>query len=115
MIRQVRVIAAADVPADRGRLVFVDGRTIALFKVDGAVHALDDSCPHAGSSLAGGKLDGSFVQCPGHGLCFDVRTGQMRGGSGLCAKPYPVRVVDGEVTVGIECDEPAVPGGQTGL
>ena len=115
MTRFVRVITADEIPLNRGRLVFADGRTIALFKVDGAIHAVDDSCPHAGSSLAGGKLEGAFVQCPGHGLSFDVRTGQMRGGSGLCAKTYPVRLVDSEVTVGIECDESAVPGGQAVL
>ena len=102
MIRFVRVITATQIPADRGRLVFADGRTIALFKVDGAIHALDDSCPHAGSSLASGKLDGAVVQCRAHGLRFDVRTGRMCGVDGLCAKTYPVRVVDGEVSVGIE-------------
>jgi hypothetical protein len=28
----------------------------------------------------------------------------------LCAKTYPVRVVDGEVSVGIDCGESAEPG-----
>jgi 3-phenylpropionate/trans-cinnamate dioxygenase ferredoxin component len=111
MVRFVRVVAAAEVPSDRGRLVFADGRTIAVFKVDGAIHALDDSCPHAGSSLAAGKLEGTFVQCRAHGLRFDVRTGRMRGADGFCAKTYPVQLVDGEVAVGIDCSESAEPGG----
>jgi 3-phenylpropionate/trans-cinnamate dioxygenase ferredoxin subunit len=102
MTRFVRVIAVAGIPTDRGRLVFVQGRTIAMFKLDGVVHAIDDSCPHAGSSLAAGKLEGAFVQCRGHGLHFDVRPGRMRGADSFCAKTYPVRVVDGEVAVGIE-------------
>ena len=101
MTRFVPVIAAAEIPADRGRLVFAEGMTIVLFKLDGAIHALDDSCPHAGSSLAAGEFKGAFIQCRGHGLQFDVRTGRMRGADGLCAKTYPVRVVDGEVAVGI--------------
>jgi 3-phenylpropionate/trans-cinnamate dioxygenase ferredoxin subunit len=102
MTRFVRVIAAAEIPADRGRLVFTEGMTIVLFKLDGAIHALDDSCPHAGSSLAAGELEGVFIQCRGHGLHFDVRTGRMRGADSFCAKTYPVRVVDGEVAIGIE-------------
>jgi 3-phenylpropionate/trans-cinnamate dioxygenase ferredoxin subunit len=110
MTRFVRVAAAAEIPSDRGRPVFVDGRVIALFRVDGAVHALDDSCPHAGSSLAAGKLEGAFVQCRAHGLRFDVRTGRMRGIDGYCAKIYPVRVTNGEVAVGIECDNSAARG-----
>ena len=92
MIRFVRVVAAAEVPSDRGRLVFANGRTIAVFKVDGAIHALDDSCPHAGSSLRAAKLEGTFVQCRAHGLRFDVRTGRMRGADGFCAKTYPVQL-----------------------
>jgi 3-phenylpropionate/trans-cinnamate dioxygenase ferredoxin subunit len=111
MVRFVRVVTAAEIPSHRGRPVFVDGKVVVLFKVDGAIHALDDSCPHAGSSLSAGKLEGAFVQCPGHGLRFDVRTGRMRGVDGFCAKTYPVRVVDGEVAVGIDCGESAEPGG----
>jgi 3-phenylpropionate/trans-cinnamate dioxygenase ferredoxin subunit len=106
MIRFVRVANAAEVPSDRARPVFVDGKVVALFKVDGAIHALDDSCPHAGSSLSAGKLEGAFVQCRGHGLRFDVRTGRMRGVDGYCAKTYPVRVTDGEVAIGIDCGNP---------
>jgi 3-phenylpropionate/trans-cinnamate dioxygenase ferredoxin component len=111
-VRFVRVATAADIPSDRGRLVFVEGKIVVLFKVDGAIHALDDSCPHAASSLAAGKLEGTFVQCPAHGLRFDVRTGHMRGGHGLCAKSYPVRVVDGEVAVGIDCADSAEHAGE---
>ena len=101
-VRFIRVVTAAEIPSDRGRLVFAEGKTIVVFKVDGAIHALDDSCPHAGSSLAAGKLEGTIVQCRAHGLRFDVITGRMRGVDGFCAKTYPVRVVDGEVAVGLE-------------
>ncbi len=110
-VRFVRVATAAEIPSDRGRLVFADGRFIVVFKVDGTIHALDDSCPHAGSSLAAGKFEGVFVQCPAHGLRFDVRTGHMRGGDGFCAKTYPVQVVDGEVAVGIDRADSAEHGG----
>jgi 3-phenylpropionate/trans-cinnamate dioxygenase ferredoxin component len=111
MTRFVRVISAAEIPADRGRHAFADGTVVALFKVDGAVYALDDSCPHAGSSLAAGNFDGVTVACRGHGLRFDVRTGRMRGVDGFCAKTYPVRVVDGEVCIGIDIEDSAKPGG----
>ena len=102
MTRFVPVLPAAEVPAGRGRPVFVDGRVVALFKVDGTVYALEDSCPHAGSSLSAGKLEGAFVQCRAHGLRFDVRTGAMRGVDGYCARTHPTRVVDGMVEIGVE-------------
>jgi len=102
MTRFVRVAKLDEILAGRGRLVFVDGKAIALFKVEGEVYALDDSCPHAGSSLGMGRQDGAFVTCRAHGLCFDVRTGRMRGVDGLCAKTYRVQVVAGEVAVDID-------------
>jgi len=66
-------------------------------------YALDDSCPHAGSSLAAGTLDGAIVTCRAHGLRFDVRTGRMPGVDGLCAKVEAVEVADGEIRVGVDC------------
>ena len=102
MTRYVRVAAAADLPVGGRRLAFVDGKSIALFNIDGALYALDDSCPHNGASLVTGKLDGTFVTCRAHGLRFDVRTGRMRGVDGYCAKSFPVAVVEGDVLLGID-------------
>jgi len=102
MTRFVRVAAAGEIPVGGRRIAFVDGKAIALFNVDGAVYALEDSCPHAGSSLAAGKLDGALITCRAHGLRFDVRTGRMAGVNGLCAKTNPVAIVDGEIRVGID-------------
>ena len=101
-MRFIRVAAAGDIPVGGRGIVFVDGNTIALFNVDGTVHALDDSCPHQGSSLAAGKLDGAIVTCRAHGLRFDVRTGRMPGIDGLCAKVKAVEVTDGEIRVGLD-------------
>ena len=101
----IRVAGLDQVPTGKARVVCVGGNSVALFNVDGEIHALDDSCPHAGSSLAAGKLGGAVVACRGHGLRFDVRTGRMRGVDGFCVKSYPVRVVDGEIAVGIDAPD----------
>ena len=63
---------------------------IALFNIEGRVYAIGDSCPHAGAALCTGRLDGHLVQCPAHGLRFDVRTGAMAGNAGLRVTAYPV-------------------------
>ena len=107
MNRFIRVATLTDVPAGHTRLVNVGGKSIALFNVGGDVYALDDSCPHAGSSLAAGKFDGAIVACRAHGLRFDVRTGRMPGVAGLCARTYPVEVVDGAIAVAVDGPESA--------
>jgi 3-phenylpropionate/trans-cinnamate dioxygenase ferredoxin subunit len=104
MTDYIRAASLDQVPPGKGRIAFVAGRTVALFNVGGQIYALNDSCPHAGSSLGMGQLDGAMVTCRGHGLRFDVRTGCMPGKGGLCVATYPVRVTDGEITVALESD-----------
>ena len=53
----------------------VDGRIVAISKVDGNVHALDGICPHQGGSLGKGSLHGCVVRCPWHGWEYDVTNG----------------------------------------
>ena len=108
MTRFVRVADLADVAVGAARLVRAEGRSVALFNVGGDVYALDDSCPHQGSSLAFGKFHGTVVTCRAHGLRFDVRTGRMGNAGGLCAKTYPVRMDGTEVAVCID-DHDATP------
>jgi 3-phenylpropionate/trans-cinnamate dioxygenase ferredoxin subunit len=94
----IDVPATVDLGIGKRACVQADGVDIALFNVDGRIYAIDDSCPHQASSLGGGKLDGRMVQCPAHGLRFDLATGCMRGG-GLAVRSYPVEAVDGRIRV----------------
>lgn len=53
-----------------------DGDTpIAVYNIDGALYAVEDTCTHDGGDLAGGDVHGFEVECPRHGARFDVRTG----------------------------------------
>jgi 3-phenylpropionate/trans-cinnamate dioxygenase ferredoxin component len=87
-----------DVPEGRGVTFKIDGRDVAVFRVDDDFFAIDDTCIHAGSSLGAGKLSGKFVTCPGHGMRFDVTTGEVASG-GLRVGSYAVKVVEGDILV----------------
>lgn len=80
-------------------VVKVMGNSVALFNVNGMIYAIDDSCVHAGTSLAAGKLEGSTVTCRAHGLKFDVTTGEVRGSPGFGVASYAVSVVGDKVRV----------------
>ena len=99
-----------EIPPGNGATVMIAGVSIALFNVDGTIWALNDTCPHAGSSLAAGALEGNVVTCASHGWQYDVTTGQLIAASGLKTTTYPVKVVDGAILVAIDretCCEPA--------
>jgi nitrite reductase/ring-hydroxylating ferredoxin subunit len=80
-------------------IVRIEKRCIALFNIDDVIYAIDDSCPHGGASLAGGKLDGRTVQCPAHGLRFRIDTGAMQPATGLCVRTYPISHHEGQLVI----------------
>ncbi|HWV05713.1 MAG TPA: Rieske 2Fe-2S domain-containing protein [Ralstonia sp.] len=102
MASNVIVASAGELSAVDRKLVFVNGRSIVLFNVEGRLHAIDNSCPHNGASLASGRLVGNVLQCPAHGLRFDLATGCTPGSGGLCLKTYPVQETDGHVVIQLE-------------
>lgn len=100
----VATVPANEVSEESGTYVEASGTRIALFRVDGEIHAIGDRCSHAEASLAEGDVYGNEVECPRHGAAFDIRTGEALTLPASRPVPtFPVRVVDG--TVEVEVDE----------
>ena len=79
MGRIVKVAETKDVPPGTAMDVDLEGRSVALFNVDGRFYAIDGTCTHRGGPLSEGELDGTVVTCPWHGARFDVTTGEVLG------------------------------------
>jgi nitrite reductase/ring-hydroxylating ferredoxin subunit len=77
-----------DVPEGRGRVYYWNGCRVAVFRRGNQLFALADRCPHAGASLAQGRLEGHEVVCPQHGYRFDLRTGICLDDPSLRATVY---------------------------
>jgi 3-phenylpropionate/trans-cinnamate dioxygenase ferredoxin subunit len=107
MSRQVSVGSADELLPGGRKLAFAEGRSIVLFNIGGTVHAIDNSCPHNGASLASGRLEGNVLRCPAHGLGFDVTTGCMPGAGGMCLTKFPVHVEDDRLVLTISDPSPA--------
>jgi len=52
-----------------------DGRSIALFNVDGQIYATDNQCPHMGYPLTRGVVRHGILTCDWHGRSFDLAAG----------------------------------------
>jgi 3-phenylpropionate/trans-cinnamate dioxygenase ferredoxin subunit len=74
----------ADLPAGATRRVLYPPFHVLAVNLGGVPYAIDDTCNHAGDSLARGELSGCLVSCPAHGYLFDVRTGHLVQPAGLC-------------------------------
>jgi 3-phenylpropionate/trans-cinnamate dioxygenase ferredoxin subunit len=76
----IQIGALADVPEGSGKTFEVNGRRVAVFRADGQLYAIDDTCSHAEASLGAGEFDPDelCVECPLHGSLFNVRTGAPR-------------------------------------
>ncbi len=68
---------ATDIPAGAMREYTAGGRRILVAHVGEGFYALDTRCPHLGSNLGRGKLEGHILVCPLHGSRFDVRDGSV--------------------------------------
>ena len=79
----------------------VGGRDVALFNVEGTLHAIENSCLHAGASLAGGSLCGRIVACRAHGWRYDVTTGALVVAPSRGVARFPVQVAEGRVLVAV--------------
>jgi len=82
-------------------LAAVAGTTpVGIYEVDGALHAIEDICPHAAANLTQGFVDGAEVECPLHNAVFDVTCGRhLRGEPCRDVRSFPVRIVDGRIEV----------------
>ena len=68
---------------------------------EGEVFAMEDTCNHAGASLADGWIEGGCVVCPMHSYAFELRTGKLVRPRGLCddQRAYEARIEGDEVVV----------------
>lgn len=90
----------AQVDADNPLGASVGETKIGIYEVDGALHAIEDVCPHAYALLTQGFVDGCEVECPLHNAVFDVTSGHhLRGEPCRNLKTFPVRITDGRIEV----------------
>jgi len=94
-----RVAETADLKPGEGKVVEVAGKTLALFNVDGAFYALDNTCLHRGGPLGEGELEATIVTCPWHGWRWDVTSGANTNNPAVKVACFPVKVEGSSIFV----------------
>ncbi len=73
----VKVAQVGDLSPGEMMTVDLGQERVLLVNVEGDVYACEDVCSHAYASLGEGDLNGEEVECPLHGACFNVITGEV--------------------------------------
>ena len=91
-------------PPGSRKLCTISGRRIAVFNVNGTLHAIDNHCPHRGGPIGAGPLSETLLTCPWHGQQFDLVTG--RGVEACTGSIHRYRVVVNNATVYVDLSAP---------
>ena len=91
--------AVSDFELGCGKAVPVDGRMVAVFRLEDGWYAIDDLCPHMGASLAEGYVEGKCVTCPWHAWRFSVDDGAWEDNPKITVDRFEVKVEDDQVFV----------------
>lgn len=100
MAQFFKVASAGELAPGSAKQVEVNGKTIALFNLDGNYFAIDNECTHRGGPLAEGYVEGGSVTCPWHGAQFNIKTGMVEAPpAAKGVAKYNVRVQGADIEV----------------
>lgn len=99
MGKLTKVAQTTDIEPGQGKVIEAEGKTLAVFNVDGSFYAVDNTCLHRGGPLGEGELDGKVVTCPWHGWQYDVTTGRHAMNPSVAVRRYEVKVEGDEVKI----------------
>lgn len=99
---EFRVVCRADeVPEGRGFGVEVEDLRIAVFRAEGAYHALLARCPHANGPIDLGWIEDGEAVCPLHHWRFDLRSGRCTSVRGESIHRFECEERAGEIWVAV--------------
>ena len=95
----VSVGRIGDFNSGEGKMVTVNGRHVALFRLGDEFHAIDNLCLHKAGPLCEGFIDNDVVTCPWHGWSYEIRTGTLVQDPRVGVSKHEVRVEGDQVSV----------------
>ncbi|HLD88703.1 MAG TPA: Rieske 2Fe-2S domain-containing protein [Candidatus Nanoarchaeia archaeon] len=91
----IEVAKKSEIKEGQRKLVEINGKSIAVFLLDGEYYAVHNHCLHKGGPVCEGELNGEIISCPWHGWRYNVKTGINAVNPNLKLEIFPVKV-DGD-------------------
>lgn len=94
------VLSADDLADETPTKAMLGPTAVVLVRRGDVVHALRDTCSHAGGPLSEGKLRGDTIECPWHFSVFRLSDGSVvHGPAGTRQDAYEARIEGGQVEI----------------
>jgi 3-phenylpropionate/trans-cinnamate dioxygenase ferredoxin component len=101
----VTVCTVGDVKEFRTTLYKVEGKNILLTKIGDGIYAFENKCSHADVPFGEKEVANGQIQCPMHGSCFDIKTGEPKQLPAVePIKTYDVKIENDNVLVAINAE-----------
>jgi nitrite reductase/ring-hydroxylating ferredoxin subunit len=95
-----RLASVSEVRDGEGFPADLDGIPIALYRIEGRVHAVDDVCTHEFAVLSQGFVESGTIECPLHAAQFEIASGKCLSGPAMTdLRTYAVRVEGDDIYV----------------
>ena len=72
----IKACSVDDILENQAKLVVVEGKSIAIFKYDGKLSAVDNACKHQNGPLSEGRIVDGCITCPWHGYQYIPESGK---------------------------------------
>ena len=91
-----------DIKQGESKTVEVNGQEVAIYNVDGKLHATTNKCKHAGGPLGEGELNKDVITCPWHQWQYNIITGFKEGDDSVKLEIFDVKVENDKILVSTE-------------
>ncbi len=88
----VKAAESGEIPQGGSKVLVVNRRELAVFRIEDNYYCIDNSCPHQAGPLNEGPLNGEVIMCPWHAWQVNVRTGEVLYFPNMCVNTFPCSV-----------------------
>lgn len=93
------VAGVSEIPAGKGKSVYLEGQNIAIFNNNGLFSAVHNVCKHQMGPLGEGQIVDGCITCPWHGYQYQPENGQAPSPFTEKLHTYNVKITDGKIWV----------------
>ncbi len=98
----VKVASKNEIRSGTGKVVDINGISIAILNDNGKFFAISNTCAHMQGPLGEGTCSEGKVTCPWHGWTYDLKTGKNTFNEDIKLETYEVKIKGEDVLVNPE-------------